>query len=69
MAVRSLASVCPKNGKDWTSLPQYQNYARELHDRPIPCCPRCAANPRRGDPMVVGMAYVACGTCQKLFNR
>ncbi len=45
-----------------------QHYARELHDRPVPCCPRCGASPRR-TPMVVGMSYVVCGRCHKVFER
>ncbi len=46
-----------------------RHYARELHDRPVPCCPRCGANPRREARMVVGMSYVVCGRCQKIYNR
>ncbi len=63
-----VASVCPENIKDWTKLPQYNTYATELHDRPVPNCPRCGASPRRVK-MVVGMAYVGCGNCGKMFNR
>ena len=69
MARNGLPRMDPAPGQDWTSLPQYRTYAKELHDRPVPCCPRCGANPRRGFRMLVGMNYVVCCTCQKMFNR
>jgi len=57
------------NGKpDWINLPQYRTYAKELWDRPVPKCPRCSATPDK-IPMEVGMSYVVCGRCGKMFNR